>query len=125
MIAAQQLELRYKQRESSESALRQLKNALATALASIASYAPESPLEVPSAAHDAAQNVIWLERLLAAWQADSSLAVEGVLAVPHAPLGDGLDLQLQSALDNYDFRAGEALTQRVLDAVGGAAKAGS
>ena len=122
VIAAQQLELRYQQRESVESALRQLKNALNTALASIASYAPTPLPEAHAPVVEAVHHTAWLQKLLAAWQADSSRAVEDVLSAPHAYLADGLDGpggQLQAALDNYDFRAGEALTQRLLDAAEG------
>ena len=92
-----------------------LQAAMDTVLASIGRFAPDEVLSVASDARpeDAGAIRTLLARLLDAWRSDSAKDVRLTLAelvslVPSTRLS-----QVQAALDNYDFRAGEAATREL------------
>jgi hypothetical protein len=98
-------------------ALDGLHEVMAVALDSIARYAPLLPTALAATGTDSHQIAPWLPRLLAAWQSDSFSEVERVLAQgEHALTSLNRDL-LQTALGNYDFRAGEAATEVLIIAL--------
>jgi HPt (histidine-containing phosphotransfer) domain-containing protein len=78
--AALSLEQVLQRNEPADRALREFKNALRTALDSIARYAPPSKDAVPLSEMESASLTPLLSRLLDAWQSDSSVEVEWVLA---------------------------------------------
>lgn len=88
-----------------------LKGVMAVALDSIARYAPALVQSETEQSTDVSQLAPWLARLLAAWQSDSSSEVASVLAEMEQALPAPNRELLQTALDNYDFRAGEAATE--------------
>jgi signal transduction histidine kinase/DNA-binding response OmpR family regulator/HPt (histidine-containing phosphotransfer) domain-containing protein len=107
---AQTLEQLLKQNEDPKPALTDLQKAMTTALDSIARYAPPVPTLLDTN-HDNTEARPWLPRLLVAWQSDSSSAVAEVLADMAPVLSAPSRGLLQAALDNYDFKAGAAATE--------------
>ncbi len=99
-----------KQGEVPHQALQDLQQAMAVALGSIARYAPPASQDAPMPQSDQSLLAQWLPRLMAAWHSDSSSNVERVLAERGQALPTERRELLQTALHNYDFRAGEAAT---------------
>jgi HPt (histidine-containing phosphotransfer) domain-containing protein len=114
--AALALEQLIKSNESPEPALLGLQAAMAVALDSIARYA--APVEPAPVQGDAMHNPLaqQLPGLLTAWQSDSSSEVARVLETMRQSLPAHSRELLQTALDNYDFRAGEAATMGLMPA---------
>lgn len=93
-----------------DQALLDLQKAMAIAIDTIETYAPQETGQVPRPEGVPAQLVELLPGLLSAWQSDSAAEVERVLAEMGRYLSSS-SLQLQQAtLQNYDFRSGEAQT---------------
>ncbi len=114
-VAAHALEYAYQQdKVLDEQALLAFQRGMTVALDSIAQYAaPLAPMPV-DAASDPNQLGPALARLLQAWQTDSSSEVEQTLAeMGHTLPAAALSLQ-HTALDNYDFKAGEAATDLLI-----------
>jgi CheY-like chemotaxis protein len=92
-----------------------LQNAMEIARSSVGRYAPAPELRRSSP--DTASSELSgedLQRLLMAWQSDSSAELQTALArVRHGLTKQEQDLQ-QTCLDSYDFRAGEAATQALI-----------
>jgi CheY-like chemotaxis protein len=116
--AAHALEVQLQQNKAHEVALAGLQKALAIAFDSIARYAPALEPLTTQTGSDNSLLAPWLPRLLGAWQSDSSSEVATALKEIGQALPAADFKLLQSALDNYDFRAGEALTHGLLQAPG-------
>jgi signal transduction histidine kinase/CheY-like chemotaxis protein len=104
--------------------LRELDLAFGTALTSIHQYAPpESPGEVAMAAgFEATRLAELLQQLLQAFDTDQPSLIRPVLAELDTGLsGDRLQA-LHTALDDYDFRGGEAATRTLAHSLGVALK---
>jgi signal transduction histidine kinase/CheY-like chemotaxis protein/HAMP domain-containing protein len=102
--------------DAPEQALMGLQQSIKIAFDSIARYAPPSAPTLAFASADHQQLAPWLSRLLTAWQSDSSSQVAEVLADMDQALPSASREFLQTALDNYDFRGGEAATGMLLQA---------
>jgi HPt (histidine-containing phosphotransfer) domain-containing protein len=102
--------------DAPEQALMGLQQSIEIAFDSIARYAPPSAPTLAFASADHQQLAPWLSRLLTAWQSDSSSQVAEVLADMDQALPSASREFLQTALDNYDFRGGEAATGMLLQA---------
>jgi hypothetical protein len=116
-LRALSLEQILKQGADPHSALQDLQQVLAIALDSIARYAPPESQESAASPMNHSQIAECLRRLLAAWHSDSSSNVESVLAeCGHTLPAQSREL-LQTALLNYDFRAGEATTTALMQSL--------
>lgn len=116
-VAAHALEYAYqKDKAPDEQALLAFQRVMTVVLDSIAQYAaPLAPMPA-DAASDPKRLAPALARLLQAWKTDSSSEVEQTLAeMGHTLPAAALSLQ-QTALDNYDFKAGEAATELLMGA---------
>ena len=115
--AAQQVERRLDRGEPWDDALLTLQQRMDIALESIRQYTlvthPATPWAEPLSA--AAQRS-GLEKLLKAWQSDNAQTVEQALRVPGL-LSHDANLQQQTALYSYDFRAGEAYTAALMQSL--------
>jgi HPt (histidine-containing phosphotransfer) domain-containing protein len=107
----------FKQGEVPHQALQDLQQAMSIALGSIARYAPPASQDAPMPQSDQSHLAQWLPRLIAAWHSDSSSNVERVLAERGHALPTERRELLQTALHNYDFRAGEAATAALLQSL--------
>jgi CheY-like chemotaxis protein len=102
--------------DAPEQALLGLQQSLVIAFDSIARYALPSAPTLAFASADHQPLAPWLSRLLAAWQSDSSSQVAEVLADMGQALPSANRERLQTTLDHYDFRGGEAATAMLLQA---------
>ncbi|MDR3482691.1 MAG: PAS domain S-box protein [Burkholderiaceae bacterium] len=97
----------------SDDYLAQLQAALDTAFASIALYAPPQvqPEEMFTVAPDPAAIAPLLQQLVKAWDSDRAPPVRSILVELEKVLPPSRLAALQSAIDNFDFRAGERATR--------------
>jgi HPt (histidine-containing phosphotransfer) domain-containing protein len=116
-VIALSIEQGLKQGEAQPQALKDLHQAMAVALSSIARYAPPASQDAPMPQGDPSHLAEWLPRLMAAWHSDSSSNVERVLAERGNELPAEKRELLQRVLHSYDFRAGEAATAALLQSL--------
>jgi len=115
--ATQMLEQSIDQGEATAVALNRLQQAVSTAFESISQYAPQPTKDESISTEmilDDTQRIPALECLLAAWQSDSSVAVEQAMAKVGGWLSEYARTLQQTALNSYDFRAGETLTRELI-----------